>query len=68
MAETKIKLLTKRLTSYEMEKEFPCIGIDDVSFSKKIEYLPVMKLDNDIIEAMKKMDRLETIYDSVAEN
>lgn len=65
VAETKIKLLTKRLTSYEMEKEFPCIGIDDVSFSKKIEYLPVMKLDNDIIEAMKKMDRLETIYDSL---
>lgn len=67
VAETKIKLLTKRLTSYE-GKGISVYWVDDVSFSKKIEYLPVMKLDNDIIEAMKKMDRLETIYDSVAEN
>ncbi len=65
VAETKIKLLTKTLTSYETEKELPCIDIEDISFSKDIEYMPVMKLDSDICEAMKKMDKLESIYNSL---
>lgn len=65
VAETKIKLLTKMLTSYEMEKAFPCIDMEDVSFTKDIEYIPVMKLDSDISEAMKKMERLERIYNSM---
>ncbi len=65
VAKTKIKLLTKRLTSYEMEKEFPRIDIEDVSFNSDVEYLPVMKLDNDFAEAMRKMEQLDNIYDSM---
>ena len=65
VAETKIKLLTKTLTSYETEKEFPCIDIEDISFNKDIEHLPVMKLDSDMAEAIKKMDKIECIYNSL---
>ncbi len=65
VAETKIKLLAKTLTSYETEKAFPDIDLEDICFSKNIEYLPVMKLDDDINEAMKKMDKLESVFNSL---
>lgn len=65
VAETRINLLTKRLTSYEMEQAFPAIDLEDVSWSKPVEYMPVMKLDDDMREAMQKMERMERIADSL---
>ena len=61
VAETKIKRLTKNLTSYEMENRFPEIVLDDVMWSCPLEYTPVMKLDDDMLTAMQKMEQLEQI-------
>lgn len=61
VAETKIKRLTKNLTSYEMENHFPEIVLGDVLWSSPLEYTPIMKLDDDMIAAMQKMEQIEQI-------
>ena len=47
----------------------PCstndIDLGSLSCSKKLEYEPVMELDDDLDKAMEMMDELEKIYDSL---
>lgn len=62
VAESKIKMLTKKLDSYRMETQIPEIGLEDVLWSNSLEYTPVMKLDDDMVTAMRKMDQMEAIW------
>ena len=58
VGENKIKNLLKMHMPSESVLE---IDIEDAEFTKRIKYEPVLKLDNDIVKAMQKMELLEKI-------
>lgn len=61
VAQTRIKRLSKTLSSYGMEINLPNIEIGDVLWTTKLKYSPVLKLDDDMSEAIRKMEGLERI-------
>ena len=61
VAETKIKKLTKHLSNYNMETQLPEIGLDDVLWESELKYTSIMKLDDDMVVAMRKMEQMDKI-------
>jgi iron only hydrogenase large subunit-like protein len=60
-ARAKIRRICKNLNSCELP--FDCE--QNVYWDRKIVYQPIMNLDPDINEAMKKMNRIEEIYEDM---
>ena len=60
-ARARIEQISKKLTSYETERELPQIDLEDVLISKPIEYVPILKLDDDRAVAMQKMQEMKAI-------
>ena len=59
VGENKIKKLLKMHAPTEETIE---LNIEDAKFTKPIKYEPILKLDNDIVKAMQKMELLEKIH------
>lgn len=60
-ARARIEILSKKLTSYETERGLPQIDLEDVLISKPIEYMPILKLDEDRAVAMRKLQEMKAI-------
>ena len=63
VAKNHIKNISKTLHNRPCETKD--IDFGSLSCSKKLEYEPVMELDDDFDKAMEMMDELEKIYDSL---
>ena len=63
VAKNHIKNISKTLHNRPCETKD--IDLGSLSCSKKLEYEPVMELDDDFDKAMEMMDELEKIYDSL---
>lgn len=61
VAKTRLKKHIDAAKEKNISSEVP-EKYDDLAWTGKIEYRPVMKLDEDIGMAMKKLEALETIY------
>ncbi len=60
-ARARIEQISKKLTSYETERELPQIDLEDVLLSRDIEYMPILKLDENRAEAMRKLKEMKEI-------
>ncbi len=65
VAETRIKRLMKNLGPDNTQSEIPEVALADVLWSSKLEYTPVMKLDDDMLTAMRKMEQLERLAEDL---
>jgi len=65
VAKTRIKQIAKTMktASSDITEEF--VRTMDVSWTNSITYQPVLNLDDNMIEAMKKMEKMNEIYKSL---
>ncbi|MBZ4646431.1 MAG: hypothetical protein PWR27_1216 [Petroclostridium sp.] len=62
VAKNSVKKIAKLTTRHSLISKFDDFSEIDVSWTNPITYKPVMNLDSNMIEAMKKMETLEKIY------
>ena len=60
-ARARIEIMSKKLTSYETEHGLPQIDLEDVLIKNPIEYMPILKLDEDRKVAMRKLQEMKAI-------
>lgn len=65
VAKIKIKKLAERLKKEGQRSEKVNIENEELVWNSPVSYRNVLNLDNDIMEAMRKMEEMEKIYDSL---
>ncbi len=64
VAKTTLKRHIHEAPAGRMEKMAPK-SFEELVWTSNVEYKPVMKLDQDILKAMEKLEKLERIYDGL---